>query len=191
MAAKAACDTRFWLWPISDVAFERATAVIEQVVPDVPFAIADTGQSSRAREIDGTTRRVKLRLSCRLRNPLDRLALSIAAEKIHSRVHAGRIVAQRLIDKADGFEVLPPIERAAQTKTRDRVRDRHLRRRLTLMFLACDVLDGQMAHGEVRVDGRSHGCETRPVLAQPLQEMNDKRRVEGRGQRRGCGVLRQ
>ena len=43
---------------------------------------------------------------------LDRVAIPVAAAEVHAGVHAGGIALQHLLDQADAFEELAPVERA-------------------------------------------------------------------------------
>ncbi len=102
-----------------------------------------------ARALDHFQRDANLRLARGLRDLFNRLAHAIAAEEIHLRIHARGIAPQDVVDQADRFDVLAPVNRRAEAQAGDGVGHRRLARRLLLMLEADDVLGAGEAGREM------------------------------------------
>jgi hypothetical protein len=169
--------------PVGHVGFEIATSPIDQVVSDVGRAIAGRpAHTGLPRALDRLERHPHLRLAGRRRELLDRLTLPVAAQEVHPCVGAGGIALQHLLDQADRFEILPPVEHGTEAQAGNRIRDRHLRRRLALVFHANRRFRRRLLRREVLLDRRPDRRLPGAVLADPVQELDDRRDVEGQRQ---------
>ena len=95
---------------------------------------------------------------------------------------------QHPFNQADGFDVLLPVERRAQTKTRHGVCHRDLRHTLTLEFAPNRLFGCRVSQREVVVDGDANRRQAKSVLADAMKELNDKCRIGSRRQRTGIVV---
>ena len=136
--------------------------------------------------LDRLQRDPHLRVSGRGRQLLDRLALPVAAEEVHPSVRAGGIALQHLLDQADRLEILAPVERRAEAQARNRIGHRHLVGRLALVFAANRRFRGRLLRREVLLDRRADRRQPETVLADPMQQLDDRGDVEGRRQRVYC-----
>ena len=169
---------------VRHVDFEVAPASIDQVVSHVRGPIRGRSGGGRlARAFDRPQSDAHLGVAARRRQLLHGPPLAIAAEKIHLPVRAGRIALQHLFDQAHRLDVLAPVDRRAHAQAGDGVRDRHLRGRLTLMFVANHRLRGRGLRREVRLDRRADRRQTQAVLADAMQKLDDRCDVKARGQR--------
>ena len=140
------------------------------------------------RALDGLERHANLRLAFRFRELLNRLALAIAAEKIHLRVDAGRVAAQHVFDEADRLDVLTPVDGRAQPQAGDRVGHRGLARRLPLMLGADDVFGHRVALEHVHFERGAQRRSAHVVFAGAVQHLHDVGVVRALGNRhRGVG----
>ena len=103
--------------PVGHIGLERSAAAIQEVIPDMGRAVERQDLSGGAGGLclpgafNGAEGHAHLCLARRRREFLDRLTLSVPAEKVHARVGAGRIALQRLLDQADRLEEVLPVER--------------------------------------------------------------------------------
>ena len=165
---------------IRDVDLEVAPPLIDEVVADVGGPIGGRSAGGRlAGAFDRPQRDPHLRVSARRRELLDRLALSIATEEVHPSVRAGRIALQHLLDQADRLDVLAPVERGAEAQAGNGIGHRHLVGRLALVFAANRRFRGRLLRREVLLDRRADRRQPKTVLADPMQELDDRGDVEG------------
>src|SRR5207253_4259212 len=86
-------------------------------------------------QFDGFARHFDFRERTMAGEDFDDVAITIARREIHVAVNIGRLAAQCLLDQAERFDKLLPIDRTEQTQTRDAVANRNLIRGLALTFL--------------------------------------------------------
>ena len=114
-----------------------------------------------------------------MRREAQSVALPIATQEVHPSVRTGGIALQDLLDQAHGLDVLAPIERRAQAQAGDRIGHRHLVGCLPLMFIANCRLRGHLLRRQVLLDGRADRRELNAVLADSMQELDDRGDAEG------------
>ena len=166
--------------PIRDVDLEVAPPLIDEVVPDVGGPIGGRSAGGRlAGAFDRPQRDPHLRVSVRRGELLDRLALPIAAEEVHPSVRAGGIALQDLLDQAHRLDILAPVERRAEAQAGDGVGHRHLVGRLALVLAANRRFRGRLLRREVLLDRRTDRRQPKTILAEPMQELDDRGDVEG------------
>ena len=171
--------------PVTNIRFEIAAAVADQMVANVCGAIGHRAGFRRlTRAFNRAKRNPDLRLARRRGELFHCLPFAIAAEEIHRAVDPGRIALQHLLDEADGLEVVAPVERRAQAQARQHVGHRHQRRGLPLVLVSDRVFRRHLTGAQMLFDRRVQDRKARAVLARSLQEPDDGGRVEGFGQRR-------
>ena len=79
---------------------------------------------------------------------LDDMTVAIARCEIHLRVYARRIHSQHLLDGAQRFNELAPVDRDQQAQATNAIADRNLVGRLTLRIGLHEVRDGQAGIGQ-------------------------------------------
>ncbi len=131
-----------------------------------------------ARARNGPERDADLGLAARIRQLLDGLPVAVAARKVHAAVHAGGVALEHMLHEAHTLEVPAPVVRRAEPQTRDRVRDRHLKGRLALVLHPDGVLDGRSIRREPLVDPGAERERLRPVVAHPLEHVDDEGGVQ-------------
>ena len=159
----------------SDRPLERSTPPGNQVIARVSLAAVAIacGRQGRARNLEFAQRRAPRKL-------LDRAAIKVARRKIHRReVAAG---PQRVVDETDALDELRPVDVGDQPHARDDVADRHVRRTLSLVLVAHDLVGGRSLCGQARLEPRQRRRHPRILVPQPLHEL------DGKGLRQG-GLL--
>ncbi len=115
---------------------------------------------------------------------LHSLALTVPAQEVHAPVRARRIALQHLLDETHRLEVLPPVERRAQAKTRDHVGHRRLGCRLALVLPANGVFGGRLLGRQMLLDRRAQRRQTKAVFTHAMKKLDDVCGMEKRRQRR-------
>jgi hypothetical protein len=163
---------------VRHVDLEIGAALADEMVTDVDRAPGDAALSGLPRALDGPEGHPELTLPGAVGQILHRLAVAVAAQKVHAAVDGGRVTLQHPLDEAHRLEVLAPVEGRAEAEARDDVRDGDLRRRLALVLAADRLLRGRLLCEEMCVGGGAHRRETRAVLAHPLQHLCDEGGVD-------------
>ena len=165
------------------VGLELGPTLADQVVPDVSGSPGRSELGRLTGAFDGAERDAELGFAGRLGQILNRVPVTIAAQKIHAAVHPGRVALEHLLDEADLFDVIGPIQRRAQAEAGDGVGDGDLGRGLAGMVGADGFFSGRPVFAEARFHRGPERRHHRPVLADPLQQLDDVRRVESGGLR--------
>ena len=124
--------------------------------------------------LDRLQREQELAVAGRRGELLDRVAIAVAAAEVHSRVDGRGIALQHLLDQADAFEELAPVEGANQPEAADEIGDARLLRGFVLSLGADRVFDRLAARRErafeLVVQSRRDGAEPPRALQQPRDE---------------------
>ena len=99
--------------------------------------------TAHIRELDGFVRHFLLRKLALAGQCLDRVAIAIARREIHLAVNTGWLVLESVVNQAESFHKLLPIDRTQQAQTGDTVTDGDLIRCLTLTLLLHELLYGK------------------------------------------------
>ena len=130
--------------------------------------------------LDALQREQELPLTSRDRQFLNGVAISVAATEVHLAVDTRRIAVEHLLDEADAFEELTPVERRNQVEASNQVRHARLFGRLVLAFRPDRVLESlpspRQRHLELAVQPR----RDRPECARALKQARDKRVMDVR-----------
>src|SRR4029453_13750122 len=102
--------------------------------------------------LDALQREQQLPFACRYGQVFDRVAISMPAAKVHPAVDARGVALEHMLDEADAFEELAPVERRDQTKAANQVRHAGLLGRLVLSFRSNRVLGGLSPRRQRRVE---------------------------------------
>lgn len=157
--------------PVGDIGLQRAPARAHQEVADVGVAVpAGEAVGGLAGALYAAQRDAHLRFARRRRQLFDGLAVLVAAGEVHAGVGACGIAPQDLIDQADAFEELAPIEGGAEAQARDGVPHRHLARGLPLVLAPDDVLRRQARAAELCAQLVAETRLPRTELAQAFQQ---------------------
>ena len=100
---------------------------------------------------------------------LDRMAITIAGDKIHLPVNPGRIEAQRLLDLAHVLHKLLPVHGAQETQAGDAVADGNLVGGLVLALEVDQLLDGKSLLHEPLLEPAPRQVHRRALARQALQ----------------------
>ena len=100
----------------------------------------------------------------------DRVPVGVARREVQ-RTEV-RVRAKHLVDQADPFEELGPVERGHQAHAQDHVADGHVHRRLTLMLEAHDVIGRRPLGRQAFVQPEQRRGDRRILIAQPLDELH-------------------
>src|SRR5205823_3723266 len=104
---------------IPDIQLEVVPAVPHEVVADVRGGRArSAGVHDLPGAVDGFQGDTDLTFTGRHRQLFDRLPDAVAAEIIHRAVCAGRIALEHVLDEADRFEVVAPVQGRGQAQAR-------------------------------------------------------------------------
>ncbi len=90
---------------------EGASPAANQVITDVPGPRLGGLFGSPSRPFDALERHPNLTFPSGIGQFLDCMSIAIPAAEIHPAVHPGRIALQDLLDEADTFEKIAPVER--------------------------------------------------------------------------------
>ena len=163
---------------------ELAHALVDQVVADVPCAIARPAFCRGACQTDRRARHLAFGQRAALRHALRCMAVAIAGNEIHPAIDATRILAQRLLDDAHGLDELAPVRRAQDPQAADAVADGNLIGGLLLVLRLDQLLDRQARFGQSLLDpGQRQGQGGAPALQAARQlrdERADHRRIRAR-----------
>jgi hypothetical protein len=172
---------------------ERGAAVADQVVADVGLALVAVArwrgfQSQRRRggELDGLVGHRRLVAAARARHAFDGVAIRVARAEVHPAVHADRILAQDLLDAAEGLDEFGPVRGAQQAQAANAVGHRHLAGRLLLALHVHQVFDRLVGVGQPLFHPRERQRQRGALALQPAREFGDERAAE-RGAR-ACHV---
>ncbi len=163
--------------------FQRGLAATDQVEAHVAVAqIVAAGV--RLRQLQRLRGHFQLRVVGALGDVFDDVAVLVAGGKFHLAVHAGRVLAQGLVNHAQGLDELLPVHGAEVAQAADAVGDRHLVGSL-LLDLGLDLLfDGLAGIGQAAGDPRQGHGQCVALALQAAREF----RHEGAGNRRvGAG----
>ena len=150
---------------------ERAAAAIDQEETDVPAARRGLARG----ELDRALGDRDLGPPRAARELLDDVAVAIARREVHRRVDAGRIAAQRDLDRAEIFDEVAPVDRVERPQARDAVADRDLIRRLALRRRLERVLDGLAAILELLLEPAHRQLGRGALAGEPARELGDER----------------
>ncbi len=179
MREQRPCETLRKTRVVGEIVFEAAPSRSDQVIADVRAAVGDAvARRALAGAFERAQRDAELRLAAGRRERFDGAALTIAAQEIHAAVDAGRIAAQRLFDRADRFEIFAPVEHRAEAQAGDGVRHRDLGHGLSLMHFADRVLGAALPGREMFLDRCADGSEAQPVLADAMEQLDQRRYLE-------------
>ncbi len=110
----------------------------------------------------------------------DHVPAGVAGGEIGLGIHAGRIAAQGLLDKAHGFDEFAPVHRFEKSQAANAIADRHLVGRLLLIFPVQQLLDRRAVGGQALLDPGERIGQRRAATVQPSLQLGDK----GAGHRR-------
>ncbi len=165
--------------PVTDLRLERASPGTNQVMTRVPrmTRIARRMVRRAQRRLRDFDLRVQ-RSACEV---LDACAVQIARGEIHLRkITAG---PQLIVNQADAFEELRPVEFRDQPHAGDDVAHRHAGNALAPVFVPHDRLDRRALAGMPFLQPVERRCHLRVLVTQALHELHGERR-------RQCGTVR-
>ena len=174
----------------AELVFERRASLREQVISGVMPALVSgiVRRGSLLRTRHHPAGHLDLRAAGAPRQVLDRVAVAVAGREVERReVRAG---AEYLVDPADAFEELLPVETRHEAHARDDVADGHVHGPLPVVLEAHDLFRRRALGREPLLEPAQRRHDVRILLAQALDELHG----EGRGQpllldarqRRGC-----
>ena len=152
--------------------FECVQAPANQVIADMRHARVDARRRGLCfpGELDRAPGHLGLRERAPLRDFFDRMAIAVAAGKVHPRVGTGGIVAQGSLDNTHGFDELAPIQCAQEAQAADAVADRNLVGGLLLVPRLHHLLDGLSRLGQNLLDPGQRQCKGKASPLQPARE---------------------
>ena len=161
-----------------DAALELPPSGADQVVADVRLARVGGPHVRLPRALDALQREQQLPLAGRHRQLLDGMAIPVAAAEVHPAVDAGRVALEHLLDQADAFEELAPVERRDQAEAADQVGHAGLFGRLVLAFRPNGVLDRLSARRQRGVELLVQLRRDRAEGARALKQARDERMMD-------------
>jgi hypothetical protein len=164
----------------ADALFELTPPAADEEVADVRAPIGRGLLGDLPCALDGFQRHAQLRLAGRRRHFLDRMAVTVAALKIHARVHADRIAAEDLLDEADALEILGPVEGGDEAKAADEARHERLLGGLVAAIRSDRLFECLPARGQQRVQLAPQLPGLRFRLTRSLEQADDKGRRDVR-----------
>ncbi len=165
-------------------ALERKSAVGDQVVAGIS-APTDHGRFDVVSRRRGTGHRrglpgdLDLGQARTSRQLFYGVPVAISSREVH--VPEGTSRAKDLIDQADAFDELGPVEPRDEAHARDHVSDRHVHRRLALVLDADHLLGVGPLGSEKPLLPAEDGGDRRVLIAQALEELDASRRRQRLG----------
>ncbi len=141
-----------------------------EVISDVRGARVWRPDVNLPRTLDALQGEQQLAVPGRRREVLYRVPVPISTTEVHPAVDPRRIALQDLLDEADPFEELAPVERRNQAQAADQIGHRRLFGRLMLAFRANRVLDRLFPCGQRLVEPPMERRGRGAVRARALQQ---------------------
>ncbi len=114
------------------------------------------------------------------RDGLDGMPEAVARAEVHLRVDAGRIGAQRLLDRRQRLDEVAPVHRAEHAQAADAVGHRHLVGRLLLALGVHQLLDRRAALAEALLQPGQRQRQRGALALQAARELGDEGGAERR-----------
>ncbi len=134
--------------------------------------------TSFLREGDGSFRHRCFADPAAAREHLHRVPVTIARREIHLRINPRRLSPERLLDPAQPFDEILPIDRAERAQTGDAVAHRDLVGRLVLAFLVDQLFDRKALLHELLLQPAAREMEHRVQAGETLAKFRDERARE-------------
>ena len=177
--------------PNVEGALEREAAVGDQVVAGISASSRHgrfdvVGRRRGVRHRRGPPGDLDLGQARTPRQLFDGVPVAISSREVHLPERTSR--TKDLVDEADAFDELGPVEPRDEAHARDHVSDRHVHRRLALVLEADHLLGGGPLGREELLQPAEGGGDRRVLIAQALEELDAGRRRERRGREptQGC-----
>ncbi len=174
-------------------ALERKAAVGDQVVAGIS-APTDHGRFDVVSRRRGIGHRRSLPGDLDLgqartsRQVFNGVPVAISSREVHLPERTSR--TKDLIDQADAFDELGPVEPRDEAHARDHVSDRHVHRRLALVLEADHLLGSGPLGRKKPLLPAEDGGDRRVLIAQALEELDAGRRRQRRGREPAQGGRR-
>ncbi len=105
------------------------------------------------------------------------IPVPVAAREIHRAVDPGGVLSQCHLDRTDGFEEAAPVKCVDEPNAGDRVGDRDLQRRLPVVLVGAQRLQGLGCRRDPLLELLAHRRRHRLLCGQPLMRAEQEESV--------------